>query len=289
MGFRPPVMRYGSFPLRFSRLFGGLLGIAVGGALGLGLLPDSLTCPSPTAECRLERSVPRAATTAHRSSPFSDGSTISLKSVEPPAARRFSGQVNDALESGTPIDASLHESWLLAVMMLLFGGIGVASLWMALRGLAVTTSTTTRETTSSVAGGRSSEFRYGVATCRPVTWWTSRSNGAPEKTRFMGVTSTLLACPPRSPETTKQLDASAGAYYPALGTLEQMGRGTLAYIGLCCGSILGIGVYAVGSVALGFHHMKDPAGGPELLFGAAAGAAAGVAVMFRLARPRTPR
>jgi hypothetical protein len=98
----------------------------------------------------------------------------------------------------------------------------------------------------------------------------------------------LLGCPP-SPAAMARNEAQAATFHPPPSAFRGWNRLGAAWIGMCCGSLLGMAAYALAGIALGLLHGSDPVDEYALIFGAGGGASLGIALSFYLTRPQEPR
>lgn len=94
----------------------------------------------------------------------------------------------------------------------------------------------------------------------------------------------LLRCPPRSAEEDARVTASYEKAKPqaAPGFQGAGGKAAVVWLGACCGSLVGLAVSGSLAVGLGFKKLSDDAGGLWFFLGILLGAAAGIAVAWRL-------
>lgn len=94
----------------------------------------------------------------------------------------------------------------------------------------------------------------------------------------------LLRCPPRSAEEDARVAASYEKAKPqvAPGFQGAGGKAAAVWLGACCGSLLGLAVSGSLAVGLGFKKLSDEAGGLWFGLGVLLGAAAGIAIAWRL-------
>ena len=93
----------------------------------------------------------------------------------------------------------------------------------------------------------------------------------------------LLGCRP-SAEAAARIAATYESERPRIGPgwTGITGRIAATWLGVCCGSLLGLGIGGALAVLLGFVKLSDSAGGPWFTGSALSGAAAGVALAWRI-------
>jgi hypothetical protein len=253
---------------------------------------------------------------------------LPLTEVDPDDAEQFERSVEDGLAASTPFELRLRQPLAFGLFGVLLLGFGAGAIYTALRGigryhLEVRPLENVVSVTRLLLGIPRS--RVGVATNDvvdvEVEWRrdkdflhnrhhtgdiegrlvlvTRDGEGRPLSTSFhRGYTlhqraaeqlRALLRCPPRSEAQTLRAEAEARAFYPAPGFIQNAGNLGAVWLGLCCGSVAGMGLYAAFALVTGLAKGSDPVTENMAIFGAGGGALAGAAFMLHLTRPRPPR
>jgi len=257
---------------------------------------------------------------------FTNGA-VTMRQVDPPQAASMARTVNDAIAGRTPIDVSLRESWWPIAFFCFMVAAGLGLVATALRGIGryrldhdrgrgvlAVTSTLLGVPLSSAAVSTRDVVDVEVEWRRDKDLFHGRHAVGDTEGRLALVTAqgerrllvasyhrgytlhrraatelrALLGCPPRAPGVEARLEGDALAHHPQPGAL--VGRYfSAAWIGMCCGSLLGMALYALVGLALGLLRLKDPVDENALVFGAGGGAVAGITLALYLSYPRPPR
>lgn len=247
-----------------------------------------------------------------------------LMETEPDKARQIAANLLGAQAGRSAFDATLKGTPWLALLALGFAAMGISMGWIAVRRMGALRLTFLHDgplriqrrvfgvpigarylllhgvTDVALEWKEESDFwkrRYEVPRQAGRIVFVTRNRSLPMTDEFWpGRTLHYRA----AAELRRSLGFSPGVLEDELQTLESTlerpaiaqttgGRFALGWAGACVGSILGLGLLGVIGLSLGVLRMQDGIEPWMLVVGSGGGAISGVAIAFRLTRPRPPR